>query len=517
MKCGSRAAILRALGLVCLPSAFLTVLQVMRSNPTRFPRFQRRIGSFVAAALLSGIAAPLLIAAQEDGPAPEAPDADSDAAQAEKPAPPIVVRASKLILRPGKVVENGLVLIQDGKIQAVGADVAVPEGATVVEGDVVCSGFMDPWSIAGLEAGSAGSSTSSASAMAADVVDPYGQEDILKELVAAGVLATRSQISAAANISGISVVLSTASAEPMLEDASLSASLGVTRSFGRGFNIGAQNLDPIDRVGQVDRLAGQIATGKKYGDDMAKYRRDLAEWKKTIAEEEAKLKKDFKKAKKARDKKVKDAKEKGEEVKDKKYKEDRRPKPPKYDAEKASFARAVNGEIPMVIRADRALEIRELLRLTKPYTRLRMILAGGNSALLCVDDLAARGIPVIVTPNPANVGGPVDELDPGLALAAELDAAGVEVLIGSGGSSALASRDLALLAALAVGHGLDQDSALHAITTGPARAFDVSGHLGSIVRGKAAELIVLSGDPLASSSRVLAAVSGGKVVYEAGN
>lgn len=493
------------------PSAFLTVLQVMRSNPTRSPRFPRRIGSLVAATLLGGLSAPLLLAAQDDGETQEA-------AAAEVQAPPIVVRAAKLIVRPGKTIENGLVLIRDGKIQAMGADLQVPEGATVIEGEVVCSGFMDPWSIAGLESGSAQSSDSSASAMAADVVDPYGQADILKELVAAGVLATRSQISNQANISGISVVLSTANAETMLDDASLSASLGVNRGFGGGnFNFGPQTLDPIDRVGQVDRLAGQLATGKKYGDDMAKYDRDIAEWQEAIVKKEAELEKDFKKAKKARDKKVKDAEEKGEDVKDKKYKEDRRPKPPKFDAEKAAFARAINGEIPMVVTASRALEIRELLRLTEPYTRLRLILAGAQSSLLCADDLAARGIPVIVTPSPADVGGPVDELEPGLALAAELDAAGVEVLIGSGGSSALASRDLALLAALAVGHGLDREAALHSITTGPARAFDVTGHIGSIVRGKSAELIVLSGDPLASSSRVLAAISSGKVVLEAGN
>lgn len=503
------------------PSEFLTVLQVMRSNPTRSRRFPRRIGSFVAATLLGGLAAPLLLAAQEDAETPEA-------AVAEKPAPPLVVRAAKLIVRPGKTIENGLVLIRDGKIQAMGADLVVPEGATVIEGDVVCSGFMDPWSISGLEAGSARSNDSSASAMAADVVDPYGEADVLKELVAAGVLATRSQISTQANISGISVVISTASAEPMLEDASLSASLGVTRGGGGGggggigygggnFRFGPPSLDPIDRVGQVDRLAGQLATGKKYGDDMAEYHRDLAEWKESIVEKEAELKKDFKKAKKARDKKVKDAEKKGDEVKDKKYKEDRRPKPPKFNAEKAAFARVINGEIPMVVTASRALEIHELLRLTKPYTRLRMILAGAQSSLLCADKLAARGIPVIVTPSPADVGGPIDELEPGLALAAELDAAGVEVLIGSGGSSALASRDLALLAALAVGHGLDRDAALHAITTGPARAFDVAGHVGSIVRGKSAELIVLSGDPLASSSRVLVAISSGKVVHEAGN
>ena len=168
-----------------------------------------------------------------------------------------------------------------------------------------------------------------------------------------------------------------------------------------------------------------------------------------------------------------------------------------------------------MVNANRALEIRELLRLTEPFDRLRLIIAGGTSALACAADLSERGVPVIVTPSPAEPGGPVGLLDPGLSLAAELSDAGVEVLIGSGGSSARASRDLALLAALAVGHGLDHDKALRAITVGPANAFDVGRDVGTVQRGRAAELLVLNGEPLASTTRVLAAISGGAVVFEA--
>ena len=63
---------------------------------------------------------------------------------------------------------------------------------------------------------------------------------------------------------------------------------------------------------------------------------------------------------------------------------------------------------------------------------------------------------------------------------------------------------------------LDPDAALRAITLGPARVFDVAGHVGSVQRGRKADLLVLSGDPLSSSTRVLAAISGGEVVHTAG-
>lgn len=482
-----------------------------RSRPLRPSGSPALLGTLAAAALLAAGFAPALA---QDATAP------ADAQAADAPAP-LAIRAQRVIVSPGHELEDAIVVVREGRIVAVGTDVAVPEGATVIEGAVVCAGFMDPWSVAGLDSGSVRSNDAEPAAQALDVVDPYASADVREELISAGVVATRSQIAAAADFSGIDVVLSTAAAEPLLADASFSAAVGQSRGgFGGGqfqgpIQLGGGGMDPIDRIGQIDKLVNELQSGQKYGDDMAKYEQELAAWEKEIADKEKELEEDFKKAKKARDKKVEEAQEKGEEFEDKKYKEDKRPRAPKLDPEKAVFARVANGEIPLVVTAHRALEIRELLRVTEPFTRLRLVLAGGTSALLCADQLAARGIPVIVSPDPASAGGPVDELDPGLALAAELHDAGVEVLIGSGASSPAASRDLALLAALAVGHGLDRDAALHAITSGPARAFDVADHIGSVARGKRAELVVLSGDPLASASRVLATVSGGEVAYRA--
>ena len=89
---------------------------------------------------------------------------------------------------------------------------------------------------------------------------------------------------------------------------------------------------------------------------------------------------------------------------------------------------------------------------------------------------------------------------------------GLEVLIGSGGGTE--ARDLRLLAALAVGHGLDREAALHAITLGPAEAFDVADRVGSLDRGKDADILVFDGDPLDSTSVLRVVVSDGRVVIE---
>ncbi|MEL6429128.1 MAG: amidohydrolase family protein [Planctomycetota bacterium] len=454
-----------------------------------------------------------------EAPGPEAPGSEAPAAAsaAEEPQA-LAIRAARVVLRPGQVLENATVVVEGRRITAIGADVEVPEGARVLEGDVVCAGFIDPWSVAGLDANSARATSSEAFARAADAVDPYSQEHVLDELVRAGVLATRSIVGARAPFGGLSVFLRTADAQPLLDESALHTAVGVgggfsqQRSFDGSLTFGFSEVDPLQRLAQIDKIADQLRAGAKYGADRVEYELELAEWQKEIADKEEELQDDFKKAKKDRDKKVKKAEDDGKEFKEKKYKEARRPKEPRFDPEKAVFARVVNGELPLVVRADRALEIWDILKQTAEFDRLRLVVAGGRSALACARDLVARDVPVIVTPS-ASAKSTGDSLNRGLGLAGDLHAAGIEVLIGSGGSSALASRDLPLLAALAVGHGLDADAALHAITRGPAQVFDLGADVGTLRRGRAAELIVLSGNPLSSSTRVLFAVSNGEVVH----
>jgi imidazolonepropionase-like amidohydrolase len=76
----------------------------------------------------------------------------------------------------------------------------------------------------------------------------------------------------------------------------------------------------------------------------------------------------------------------------------------------------------------------------------------------------------------------------------------------------MASRDLPLLASLAVGHGLEPERALEALTLGAARALDAGDRIGSLEQGKDADLLVLDGEPLATTTRVQYVISGGELV-----
>jgi imidazolonepropionase-like amidohydrolase len=427
------------------------------------------------------------------------------------PAPPpqgdiVAVRAHKLYVRPGTVLDDATVLIRDGVIVKVGSDLKLPEGVLLIEGDVVCAGFMDPWGSLGMNAAATVDTKTNAATRAIDAVDPYLHPWYRNRALAAGVTAVRVQAEMFTPRGGVGAVLSTAPAADrksmvLLEDSNAAASLGLS--------TGGRVQDVFARIGAVDKLVKEIRSGRDYAIAWTKYGHEMDAWREAIAEKEQKLEKDFKKAKKSREKEIAEAKEKDKEFKEEKYKEDKQPKKPKLDAEDAVMARVASGELPFVVTIHRAAELRALLEGTAQFKRLRLVIAGGTEAEAVADQLAARGIPVIVRPAPLGASRPDEYSGHDLALAGRLADAGVRVLLGSSGGR---SEDLPLLASLAIGHGLDRDKALAALTTEVARTFDLSGELGSLRPGRRADLLVLDGEPLLPTTSVRYVLSAGRVL-----
>ena len=442
----------------------------------------------------------------------------------------VVIHAGEVIVRPGEVLENVDVLVIDGVIRRVEAGIEVPDGALELTGEVVCAGMIDPWSALGVHPSDAEFTSPSPSTRTADSLDPFGQEFQKRQTLASGVTAVRVQASRRALVSGLSSVVSLApgdDADQMPNDeAALGASVGLTNpssggsTFRRGpdgsFSVsetGPTPMDPFERIGQVDKIASMLESGIAYRVAQNEYAKQRKEWEEAIAEKVKELEKDFKKAKKDRDKEIEEAKEDGKEFKEERYKEDKAPKAPKFDADKEALARAANGEIPLVVEIHRTAEIRNLLEVTAGFGRLRMVIAGGTESAAFAEELAERNIAVIVNPGPLG-DGVFDEFDGhAVTLAGVLREADVDVLIGSGGRAATASRDLSLLAAMAVGGGMDTDEALAAITSGPASTFDLSDR-GTVEFGKQADLLILDGQPLSTTTSVQAVLVGGHLVVE---
>jgi imidazolonepropionase-like amidohydrolase len=456
------------------------------------------------------------------------PAAQGEAPAARTAAPTLFVRAHKLISRPGEVRENVSLIVRDGKIAAIGAELEKPKDARELEGEVVCAGFLDPWGALGVEPEVLADGATGVATRAADGLDPYGQEALRRETLRAGVVAVRLQAGTTSRLSGIGAFARVApeldrESALLLPDCSVSMNVGLSanveaqpRLEQQGESLvmiaGSRTMDPFERIAELDRLLATVEAGKNYLQAQVEHKHELEAWQKTIKDKEAELEKDAKKAKKDHEKEEKDAKEKGRPVQEKKYKEDKKPQAPRFDEDGEVMSRVVDGRLPLVVQANRAAEIRGLLKATAAYDRLRLVLAGGAEAGYFAAELAERRIPVLVWPALRGRGAPDEYEGADVSLAGRLSKAGVQVLIGSGGIDAAASRDLPLLAELAIGAGLDRGLAFDALTIGAARVFDLDRRLGSVERGKDAELLILDGEPLAAATRVRCVISEGRVV-----
>jgi imidazolonepropionase-like amidohydrolase len=153
----------------------------------------------------------------------------------------------------------------------------------------------------------------------------------------------------------------------------------------------------------------------------------------------------------------------------------------------------VQGRMKLVIGVHRASDILEVLKLAREL-RLNIAIAGAEEAWLVADEIAKARVPVLLNAT-ANLPGSFESRNATIDNAARLDAAGVTIAFmnGDGGHRAHESR---YNAGNAVAHGLPYARAIAALTSNPAAIFGDSAHAGSIERGKQADIVVWSGDPL---------------------
>ncbi len=187
-------------------------------------------------------------------------------------------------------------------------------------------------------------------------------------------------------------------------------------------------------------------------------------------------------------------------------------KAPAFDFKLESMQPVLNREIPLKAHAHQANDIATAIRIAKEFN-VDMTLDHCTEGHLIVETVKASGFPAIVGPSLTHASK--FELHnktwktPGV-----LCNAGVLVAITTD-SPVIPQHYMPLCAGLAVKAGMDYDEALKAITINPAKILGLDDRIGSLEKGKDADIVVCDGDPLLSSSQIRYVLINGKIVVKA--
>jgi imidazolonepropionase-like amidohydrolase len=360
----------------------------------------------------------------------------------------------------GPVIANGTVVVTDGKITAVGAGLAPPQGARVVSvaGKHVYPGYVSADSVLGL--------TEVAAVAATNDFAEIGETN--PNIRAEVALNPDSDLIPVARINGVTSVhavprggaIAGTSAVYHLdgwtyEDMTVRAPVGLHVRWPRMTPERGPFVRQTDAEQKKARDDAIAAIRKAFEDGRAYAAARAAEGQDAIPRHER-------------------------------------------DVRWEAMLRALRGEIPVFFHAQALGEIRAALRFADEQKIAKLVLVGAADAWRIAEELRARQVAVI-TGAPTDVPRRRDAAyDESFSLPARLQAAGVRYCIGdSGGTDAAANaRNLPYVAAQAIGFGLTRDEALRAITLSAAEVLGIADALGSIEPGKSADLIVADGDPL---------------------
>jgi imidazolonepropionase-like amidohydrolase len=402
------------------------------------------------------------------------------------PAPVVTaLRGAKVYTSAGPPLEGAVLLIEGRTIAAVGKDVTIPPGARVLElgGKVVIPGLIDPSSRVCLAEGERGGGSAEQSVL--DTLDRYRED--WKEALASGVTVVGLDPPSAGPVNGLGAVVLLDSGRTVLRRG---AFLKVTLGAG-----GGDSSSTAERHQLYQNLRQTFESARLYAESWEKYRKESSEL----------------------------------EAKKKAAKDEGKPAPPepakpRKDPRLDILARTLDPKSPLSVRieAHTSDSILLAIKLAEEY-KLRAILEGATEAYRVAEPVQKSGLPVIAGPVYRYGPPQVESLRHTLGCAQALVRRGVHVSIASlgqeksGPPGAGGTRFLMESAALAASRGLSRDEALSAITLQGARVLGIEASHGSLEKGKQADLVVLSGEPFDSETRVEKTLVAGVPAFERKN
>ncbi len=363
----------------------------------------------------------------------------------------------------GPEIANGSVLVRDGKIVEVGTRVAAPKGVRVldIKGLHVYPGMIDSSSELGLSEISSVRETSDS----ADIGDFNPQ---LRAVIAVNPASEHIPVTRA---NGITTAIAAPSGALVAGQAALIHLDGWTWE-----DMAVRQSAAMVIVFPTIGGGGRSGYSGRFGQSTP-----------------------FAEAKRNYDRRVQQLHEYIEEAR--RYAQAKASKAPGFevDVRYEAMLPVLEGKQPVIVRAVRERAIRDALKFIEKE-KLRAVITGATEAYKVTAELKAANVPVILGPT---LSLPLEEDDPydrPVTTPAELHKAGVKFAFGSFGNQF--ARNLPYQAANAVGFGLPYEEGLKAVTLGAAEIWGVADQIGSIDKGKLADLIVTDGDPLETRTQV---------------
>jgi imidazolonepropionase-like amidohydrolase len=385
----------------------------------------------------------------------------------------VAITGGRVVPITGPDLERGTVLIENGRISAVGESIEVPDGAEVIDaaGAWVLPGFIDAHAHVGVSEeaeGWAGQDTNemtepvTAQVRAIDAINPADLG--FRDAIGGGVLAVNVNPGSGNPIGGQTVALKCWGRT--VDEMALRQPSGMKSALGENPKrvYGEQKKTPSTRLGTAAVIRGALVAAANY------LERIDAEQDKPDADR----------------------------------------KPVERDLKLEALGLVLRRQIPWRQHCHRADDIATAIRIADEFG-YDLVIDHGTEAHLLADIIAARGTPVIIGPLFTS-RSKVELRNRSLANPGRLARAGVTIAITTD-HPVVPIHFLVHQASLAVKDGLDRENALRALTINPARIAGIDDRLGSIEPGKDADLVIWSGDPLDVLSRAVRVFVDGAEIY----
>jgi imidazolonepropionase-like amidohydrolase len=382
----------------------------------------------------------------------------------------VAITGGRVVPVDGDLIENGTVVITDAKITAVGADVAIPAGSTVVDatGKWVLPGFMDAHAHVGVHEegeGTAGNDTN-------EMTDPNGAR--MRALDGINPADIGFQDALAGGVT--SLVIKPGSGNP------IGGQTVAVKAWGR----------VADEMVMMSPCSVKSALGENpkrvYGE-----KKQLPSTRQGVAAV------------------IRDAMTRAQDYRARRAKAQEKGDPFDRDNTCEVLVRVLDGELPWCQHTHRADDIATAIRLADEFG-YRLIVNHATEGFLLADLLAERSIPCIVGPL-FTARSKVELRERTIANPGQLASAGVLVALTTD-HPVVPINFLVHQATLAVKEGMTRDDALRSITVNPARMMGLGERVGALRIGLDGDVVLWDGDPLDVMSRAVQVFVGGVAVYE---